>query len=744
MRRFFKTAISVVLLAAALFSVAGCNRKNVEIEDEDCFEKFMDAICASDFAGAYGYLSEHATTAPSPAEETAKPEDGTSTAEPTPEPPAEYVTEKEFVDKYTAVFSGLELTSVSYEKLSEEKDGSDRLIKYYVTYSSKIAGELKNEYEMRLVVDGAKRRVDWTPALIFPDMTWGSTVKVSRVAAKRGDILAGGEILAETVSTDAIVADLDDIEDEAAFVFAAAEILGVPESEIIDKFDNAKSRNVLLAQFNKYEFDPDVREAFDNLTGARIIENYGSDRNYPQGELLAHTVGYVGYVEESELEDLNKGRTETDGLYTTHSIVGRSGIEKAYESVLRGKDGLTVTIRDAAGEYVSTIYKKPVEDGPDVHLTIDIALQKRAEEVMDIVLWGDDTAGSAVVMNPKTGEIKALVSYPSYDLNKIAISADKDYYEAISKQKNKPLQNRNTLGLYAPGSAMKVFTACAALELGVVGPDYVFTGRIVDDYWTPTQYGRWIWPPIKRTEIKTRTMPLNMANCLLHSDNIYFANLALMMGEEPFFNYLRGIGFEQKLPFDLSVARSTLKVKYDTEVDWNTRSIAETGYGQGQVTIAPLQLATMYCAFRNNGDMPLPRVTKALYRTEGIDYEPIRTFESGTWIEGAIQPETVATLEPMMENIMSRDYNGTGRFLRARNVKCAGKTGTAEIGSDKTREVSWVVAYRVDVPEEDELLVLVMLEIPTTDPYKHLKFDVARELISMEETITEEEQGVTP
>ena len=186
------------------------------------------------------------------------------------------------------------------------------------------------------------------------------------------------------------------------------------------------------------------------------------------------------------------------------------------------------------------------------------------------------------------------------------------------------------------------------------------------------------------------------------------------------------------MPFELSVAKSTLKVKYDTEEQWNLRSIAETGYGQGQVTIAPLQLATMYCAFRNGGNIPVPRITDSLYRTNGTDYTPYQTFENKTWIEGAIQPYTITVLTPMMKNIMSKDYNGTGSRLRARGCTVAGKTGTAEIGSDKSREISWFVGFRTDVAEEDELLVLVMLEIPTTDEYKYLKFDIARELISLD------------
>ena len=745
MKRLYKSIISAALLLAILLPLPGCFGKSAKYLDEDVYEQFTECISKFDFPGAYKLLSEKSTTAPAPAD------DAVATSAPEGSPlasaePEKFITMQGFIEKYSAIFTGIGVRAVSFEKLSVDNVNTEkRIVKYAATYSTEKYGDIRSEYEMPLTVDTDSWRVDWTPALIFPDMTWGSTVRVSTVAAKRGDILASGELLAETVTLHAVMAKVAEVGPFDEFALSVSEILGVDPMSIMSSLQNAKGENALIATINERELTPDMREAIDEFEGLTLVENYGTVRYYPLGETLAHTVGYVGYVTEDELPGLNEGRTETDGLYDIHSIVGRSGIERAYETVLRGRDGLNITVRDADGEYVSTVYRKPVEHGSDVMLTIDLDMQRRAEEVMDLVLWGDDCAGAVICMDPKTGEIKTMLSYPSYDLNKLAISTDRAYYESISKQPNRPLQNRTTLGLYAPGSAFKILTAAAGLEMGYVTPSYVFTGNIVDDYWTPTEYGRWVWPPIKRTEIKKRREPMNMENCLLHSDNIYFANLALMMGEDAFFQYLRKVGIEQKFPFELSVATSTLKTNFETEQQWNLRSIAETGYGQGQVTISAIQLAATYCAFRNGGNIPVPRLTKAFYRTDGLDYDPVETFSSETWIAHAFETSTIDTLIPMMENIMSPEYNGTGRRLKARGVTVAGKTGTAEVGSDKSREVSWFVGFRMGVAPEDELLVLVMLEIPTADEYKYLKFDIARELISMEDPdypfLTEEPVG---
>ena len=149
------------------------------------------------------------------------------------------------------------------------------------------------------------------------------------------------------------------------------------------------------------------------------------------------------------------------------------------------------------------------------------------------------------------------------------------------------------------------------------------------------------------------------------------------------------------------------------------------------MTITPLQLATMFCAFRNGGSIPEPYITDSFYKTEGTDYSAVETFGERTWIQDAMHDYSIAVLTPMMEHIVSLDYNGTGRALRARGCTAAGKTGTAEKTDDKSREVSWFVGFRTGVAKEDELLVLVVLEVPTSDEYAYLKFDIARELISM-------------
>jgi penicillin-binding protein len=331
-------------------------------------------------------------------------------------------------------------------------------------------------------------------------------------------------------------------------------------------------------------------------------------------------------------------------------------------------------------------------------------------------------------MDPFTGAVEAMCSYPAYDLNQFVRGIGEEDYQKLLEQKNKPLFNRLTQGLYPPGSVFKPFTAAAALQAGAVTKDYEFAEAIEDDRWIPTKYGHWQWSAIKRTEIKYRAAPLNLHNAVLHSDNIYFANAALLTGTDDFTKYVENIGLGEAIPFELSVSKSQLLNK---DSDMNLMLLADSGYGQGEVLITPLQMASSFCAFANGGDIPLPHIVKGIYRTDGTEYVPEYETEPGMWKEGVIDGKTIDILEPMLKDVVDSQYNGTGSKLRVRDCVIAGKTGTAEIGNDKNREIAWFAGYRTGVDKDDARLVLVMLEVPARDEYSNLKFDIARQLLKM-------------
>ena len=643
-----------------------------------------------------------------------------------------------------------------------------------MTYKTQSAGDLTNEYEMTLLKENNLWRVVWQPSHIFPDMAWGDTFDRATLAAERGDIVSHGAVVATNVRLVTVYALLSEIApknvltDEimqenagmseqdaekeadrlysdaeylntrfsAEFDAAAAEIAAVLDldaAELRTKFGKNANEFITVYQAMPDEVTAEQQEQLNAVNGVHVdTEHYGSKRYYPYGSLLAHTLGYISFATWEEIQTYNEGRDPNDGLYTTDSKVGKSGIEKLYERELRGKDGYYFFIRGTDGAVKKVIYRKDKVDGSDVMLTIDFKLQQRTEELLDLVLFGTDTAGAVVVMNPKTGEVNAIASNPSYDLNRFIKGMSGDDYKALEEQENEPLRNRATRELYPPGSTFKAFTAAAALDTGTVNENYVFTGYIDNDYWKPTGYGEWPWPRIKRTRVYHRTEPMNMTNCMLHSDNIYFADVALKIGQEKFIAYFNEkLGMDKSLPYELGAARSQL---YSRGSVMDNKMLADSGYGQGQVLVTPLQLAAMFSAFANNGDMPTPRITDGLYVTDGVEYKCIRKSEYSVWMEDAISTNAINKIVPMLQGVVDPNKNGTGRSLRVTNVDVAAKTGSAEIGKDKTRMYSWFAGFRLNVAQEDERVVIVMLDVPDSGAYSSLKFQIARELLKLDDT----------
>jgi penicillin-binding protein len=160
------------------------------------------------------------------------------------------------------------------------------------------------------------------------------------------------------------------------------------------------------------------------------------------------------------------GSETGDDIYSTDSRVGKTGLEREYEKELRGTDGRMVYISGADGLNKETLYEEPAQNGLDIQLSLDPDLQSRTEVLLKYSLFGDDTAGAVVVLDPVTGRVEAMASYPSYDLNQFTRGISEADWQALTAQENKPMFNRLTQGRYPPGSIFKPFTASVALESG--------------------------------------------------------------------------------------------------------------------------------------------------------------------------------------------------------------------------------------------------------------------------------------
>jgi cell division protein FtsI/penicillin-binding protein 2 len=554
---------------------------------------------------------------------------------------------------------------------------------------------------------------------------------VATLNSKRGEILTlDGGLLAATVEPVTVTVTPSKLQDVNMSIIKIADLLEMPTSEVQKKVDSAYNDLALIKQFYPEELSGFIKEQLLLIPGVSISRgsSFGTLRQYPNSSLMAHTLGYLGLANEPDLEYIKSNWPDSAYKYNTDSLVGKLGLERMYEDKLCGTDGKMIYISTAEQYNRRTLYTEPAQDGLDLILTVDYDLQQRVEELLSLVLYGDNTSGAVIVMDPNTGAVKAMASYPSYDLNAFLGGISEEGYNALLNQKNKPLFNRATQGLYPPGSSFKPFTAALVLDKGLIDPDWVFDGKIVDDYWTPENYGTWVGQPIKRAAMNNRTEPLNMFNAVLNSDNIYFANAALKAGADEFSNYAQRIGLGEAIPFDIVVAKSQLM---NEGTRMTLEMLADSGYGQGEMLITPLQMAATFSAFANGGNIPVPYLIESMNRQEATDYSAVYTAEPAVWKSGVVTKAAIARIEPMLKGVVDPELNGTGSRLKVTSCTVAGKTGTAQVGNDKSREISWFIGYRTGVPQEAARLVLVALEVPATSEYSTLKFDIARQLLKM-------------
>ena len=295
------------------------------------------------------------------------------------------------------------------------------------------------------------------------------------------------------------------------------------------------------------------------------------------------------------------------------------------------------------------------------------------------------------MMNPKTGEVLALVSTPSYDSNDFVLGISSGQWKKLNSDKAKPLYNRFRQK-WAPGSAFKPVVAGMGMNTGKLDPnqDFGYSGLS----WQKDSS----WGSYKVTTLHTYENAV-LKNALIYSDNIYFAKAALKIGAKGYVSQAKHLGFGTEMPFDIKTAVSQFsnnKKSIDTEIQ-----LADSGYGQGQVLVNPIHLASIYSAFSNEGSMIRPYL---LYKEK---------LEPEYWIKDAFSKKTAGVLKEDLVQVIEHP-NGTGHGAKTSGVKLAGKTGTAEIKASKDdttgTELGWFSIFTVDKKEKEPWLLITMAE----------------------------------
>lgn len=587
---------------------------------------------------------------------------------------SEKISKEDFINRNQAIYEGIEVKNMTIKVLSYD---AERLTVTYQTSFDTIAGKICFDNEAHFQKEEEGYRLIWEDSLIFPGLTKEDKVRVTTTQAERGEILdRNGQVLAGKGIASCVGIVPGKWKESEETIAQIAKLLNVEPETIQKKLSAEWVEEDSFVPIKTIPKEQEKQEVLLQISGVMITDV--AVREYPLGEAAAHLIGYVQNV---TAEDLEKHAGEG---YTENSVIGKSGMEGLFEEKLRGQNGCRIYIVDAKGEEKEELACKEVEDGQDVQLTIDANLQNALYEQFQ------KDKSCSVAMQPYTGEVLALVSTPSYDSNDFIMGLSNEQWTALNEDENKPMYNRFRQ-VWCPGSTFKTITAAIGLESGAIDPtkDYGTEGL---RWQKDASWGSYYVTTLHEYE------PVILENALIYSDNIYFAKAALRIGAAVLEHSLTQLGFQQQLPFEITMAQSQYSntEKIETEIQ-----LADSGYGQGEILMNPLHLACVYSAFCNEGNIVKP-------------YLQYQNTANGTyWIPEAFSDKTAARILEGTKKVIN-DPNGTGYAAHREEVTLAGKTGTAEIKASKEdtsgTELGWFAVYTAEKNAERPILLISMVE----------------------------------
>ena len=384
-------------------------------------------------------------------------------------------------------------------------------------------------------------------------------------------------------------------------------------------------------------------------------------REYPDQSMAAHLIGYVGEANEDQME--------ADKV-TTGSIVGQFGVERVYNKLLMGEDGARRVVVNSMGREIRTLEEIPPVQGRRVQLTVNYAMQKAAEDALRNYGYN----GSAVVLEPKTGDVLTLTSLPAFDPNDFATGIDRATWAALNTDKLRPLQNRAIQGRYSPGSTFKIIVATAALEEEVITPEY--------QVYCPggaTFYGRFF-------QCLGQHGYMDLRHAIERSCNTYFYTIGNKVGVDKMYKWAEKLGLALKSGIDLpnegeSIVPSTEWKLKRTGERWYPGETISVAIGQGQVSVTPISMAVMMATVANGGTRVVPRLVKAY--DEGQGWQPVASPPS-PFQPFLLKPATTAAVRDGLWMVVNGAGTGRRAMIAGRDV--AGKTGTAQVISLQGKE----------------------------------------------------------
>jgi penicillin-binding protein 2 len=505
----------------------------------------------------------------------------------------------------------------------------------------------------------------------FRTLSQENRIKLEPVPPTRGLIYDANDVmLAENVSSFALELTPDKVQDISVTIESLKQLIPISDNDIKRferlkrqrrRFDGIPIRNQLteeeVARFaiNSYRF-PGVKIHVNML------------RHYPVPKHSAHVLGYVGRINEKELQSIDESR------YSGTSHIGKTGIEKTYENLLHGQVGMQQVEVNAKGRVLRVLEEQQPLPGHDLHLYLDLNLQEEASRA-----FGEEN-GAVVAIDPRTGGVLALVSKPAYDPNLFVTGISTDTYKELMNSPDRPLYNRALRGQYPPGSTVKPFIALAGLENGII--------RVTDRVFCPGYYKLPGHDHKYRDWRKGGHGTMNMDGSIVESCDVYYYVLARNLGVDNLHSFLSLFGFGKITGIDLSgelegLLPSREWKRLQRKATWYPGETLIMGIGQGYVLATPLQLASATAALAAYGNLIRPKVVRA-YRGPSTN---------NLWQE--LPTEVIKIPHQAMQNWQAvitamqhvvESPRGTAKKIRTNAYNIAGKTGTAQVFTVRQNE----------------------------------------------------------
>ncbi|MBF0175969.1 MAG: penicillin-binding protein 2 [Magnetococcales bacterium] len=400
-----------------------------------------------------------------------------------------------------------------------------------------------------------------------------------------------------------------------------------------------------------------------------------SRRHYPYGSLASHALGYLGEINERDKQDIATTQRSDDGFisgsnrdvqdirFRSGDLVGKTGIERSFETVLRGREGVREMEVNALGRQVRELGHTSPVPGEDLYLTLDMDLQRDVEEAMG------DKLGSVVVLDPRSGEVLAMVSRPAYDPNAFIQGFGPGQWRSLITNPGRPLTNKAIQGQYPPGSTFKMVVALAGLSEGRISPHdrvgcsgHVEREKVRFHCWKRGGHGS-----------------MDMVQAIAQSCDVYFYRLADKIGIDALERYAHKFGFGESSGIRLVGERSGIMPSREWKrmhhhASWYPGETLITAIGQGYVMATPLQLANMVATIANGGVLHQPTLVR-----------PVNPFTPIVRRRIRIDSRHLAVVRTGMEEVVNGSH-GTARQAAPKGVRAAGKTGTSQVVRQKRDE----------------------------------------------------------